>query len=219
MIFSGLAQFIERHPALHRISLVIWRLFPPRVAGYLKGLLARNWLVGAVAVVLDVDRPIPEILLVQHSYRRRGSWGLPGGALESIDGDPTRPRSDASTDDVIEEALRREVWEELGIESKIVRLLRIDAIPYVPEEPGPYRLDFYYLCVPGQGFDLLRTDLASGNIKSPSPEITEIRMVPLTELAEYDLFSADKRFLNDDLPRLVPMHLEQPNQKVGDFMS
>ena len=174
------------------------------MAGYLKGLLARNWLVGAVAVVLDVDRPIPEVLLVQHSYRSKGSWGLPGGALESIDGDPTKPRSDASRDDVIEEALRREVWEELGIESKVVRLLRIDAIPFIPEEPGPYRLDFYYLCTPGQGFDSLRSDLASGRFASPSPEITEIRMVPLNELNDYDLFSADKRFLNNDLPRLVP---------------
>jgi len=204
-MFSRLVHFIERHSALHRILLVVWRSFPPRMAGYLKGLLARNWLVGAVAVVLDVDRPIPEILLVRHSYRPKGSWGLPGGALESIDGDPTRPRSDASGDDVIEEALRREVWEELGIESTVVRLLRIDAIPYVPEEPGPYRLDFYYLCTPGQGFDLLRSAIASGNITSPSPEITEIRMVPLTELADYDLFSADKRFLNDDLPRLLPI--------------
>jgi len=39
-------------------------------------------------------------------------------------------------------------------------------------------------------------------------------MVPLTELAEYDLFSADDRFLRDDLPRLV-----QPSQpgkiKIG----
>ena len=204
-MFSRLVHFIERHPALHRILLVVWRSFPPRMAGYLKGLLTRNWLVGAVAVVLDVDRPIPEILLVRHSYRPKGSWGLPGGALESIDGDPTRPRSDASGDDVIEEALRREVWEELGIESTVVRLLRIDAIPYVPEEPGPYRLDFYYLCTPGQGFDLLRSDIASGNMTSPSPEITEIHMVPLTELADYDLFSADKRFLNDDLPRLLPI--------------
>jgi 8-oxo-dGTP pyrophosphatase MutT (NUDIX family) len=188
------------------------------MAGFLKGLLARNWLVGAVAVVLDADATPPEVLLVQHSYRHKGSWGLPGGALESIDGDPTRPRSDASPDDVIEEALRREVWEELGTEIEVVRLLRVDAVPYVPEEPGPYRLDFYYLCAPGQGFDLLRAGLASGSIKSPSPEITEIRMVPLTELAEYDLFSADKRFLNDDLPRLVPMHLEQPIQKVRDLM-
>ena len=204
-MFSRLVRFIERHPALHRILLVVWRSFPPRMAGYLKGLLARNWLVGAAAVILDVDRPIPEILLVQHSYRLKGSWGLPGGALESIDGDPTRPRSDASRDDVIEEALRREVWEELGIESKVVCLLRIDAIPYVPEEPGPYRLDFYYLCTPSQGFDLLRSEIASGKFTSPSPEISEIRMVPLNELADYDLFSADKRFLNDDLPRLVPI--------------
>jgi len=204
-MFSRLVSFIERHPALHRILLAVWRSFPPRVAGYLKGLLARNWLVGVVAVLLDLDRPIPEILLVQHSYRTRGSWGLPGGALESIDGDPKSPGSKASSDDVIEQALRREVREELGIESKVVRQLRIDAVPYVPEEPGPYRLDFYFLCTPGQGFDLLRSDIESGKITSPSPEITAIRMVPLTELADYDLFSADKRFLNDDLPRLVPV--------------
>lgn len=211
-MFSWLVHFIERHAALHRILLLIWRSFPPRLAGYLKGVLARNWLVGAVAVVLDMDRPVPEILLVQHSYRPRGSWGLPGGALESIDGDPTRPRSGASADDVIEEALRREVWEELEIELKVIRLLRIDAIPYVPEEPGPYRLDFYYLCAPDRGFDLLREELAAGSISSPSPEITEIRMVPLAELAKYDLFSADKRFLSDDLPRLVPLPLERPAQ-------
>ncbi len=205
-MFSRLVSFIEKHSALHRILLVVWRSFPPRMAGYMKGLLARNWLVGVVAVLLDLDRPIPEILLVQHSYRSRGSWGLPGGALESIDGDPTRPGSEASSDDVIEQALRREVREELGIELKVVRQLRIDAVPYVPEEPGPYRLDFYFLCIPDQGFDLLRSDIESGKITSPSPEITAIRMVPLTELADYDLFSADRRFLNDDLPRLVPVY-------------
>jgi hypothetical protein len=43
------------------------------MAGFLKGLLARNWLVGAVAVVLDADATPPEVLLVQHSYRHKGS--------------------------------------------------------------------------------------------------------------------------------------------------
>ncbi len=147
------------------------------MAGFLKGLLARNWLVGAVAVVLDAEASPTSVLLVQHSYRRKGSWGLPGGALESIDGDPKKPRRDASPDDVIEEALRREVWEELGIEIQVNRLLRVDAVPYVPEEPGPYRLDFYYLCAPSQGLDLLRLSHVSANLESPSPEITEIRMV------------------------------------------
>ena len=207
-MFSQLTHFIERHPSIHRHSLAVWRLFPPRMAGFLKGLLTRNWLVGAVAVMIDGDSSPPEVLLVQHSYRSRGAWGLPGGALDSIDGDPTMPRNDSSPDDVIEDALRREVCEELGIEVEVLRLLRADAVPYVREEPGPYRLDFYYRCTPGYGFGALRAGLISGDIKSPSPEIMQIRMVPFTELTKYDLFSADARFLRVDLPRLEPALFE-----------
>jgi 8-oxo-dGTP pyrophosphatase MutT (NUDIX family) len=172
------------------------------MAGFLKGLLARNWLVGAVAVMIDGNASPPEVLLVQHSYRSKGAWGLPGGALDSIDGDPARPGIAASPDDAIEEALRREVGEELGIEIEVLRLLRVDAVPYIAEEPGPYRLDFYYRCNPGHGFDALRAGLKSGDIGAQSAEITQIRLVPVTELSQYDLFSADERFLHDDLPRL-----------------
>jgi len=166
--------------------------------------------VGAVAVVLDSSVSPQEVLLVKHSYRPKGSWGLPGGALESIDGSPTKPGSGASPDDVIEAALRREIWEELGMKIDVVHFLRVDAVPYVPEEPGPYRLDFYYLCAPSQGFAQLRAGIASGSIRSPSAEITEIKMVRLTELIKYDLFSADERFLRDDLPRLIS-HPSQPS--------
>ena len=203
-MFSRLAQFIERHPAIHRGSLRLWRLFPPRLAGFLKGRLARNWLVGAVAVMIDDDVSPPEVLLVQHSYRPRGAWGLPGGALDSIDGDPTAPREDSSPDDVIEDALRREVDEELGIRINVHNLVRVDAVPFVAEEPGPYRLDFYYRCAPADGFAALRAGLAAGKLDSPSPEITQIRLVAFSELADFDLFSADARFLRDDLPRLEP---------------
>ena len=205
-MFSKVVRSIEKHPAMHRALLRVWRAFPPRLAGFLKGLLARNWLVGAVAVVLDTEVSPAEVLLVRHSYRPRGAWGLPGGALESVDGNPRRPRDDASPDDVIEQALRREVLEELGIGVDVVRLLRVDAVPYVPEEPGPYRLDFYYLCVPEQGFGLLRGGLASSEFTLPSPEITEIRMVAISALQDYDLFSADARFLSVDLPRLVALN-------------
>ncbi len=203
-MFTWIARFIEEHPHLHRGSLVLWRLFPPRLAGFLKGELARNWVVGAVAVMIDEDTSPAELLIVEHSYRLRGAWGLPGGALESIPGDPRVPRHDASPDDVIETALRREVWEELGIEIEAIRLLRIDAIPYIVEEPGPYRLDFYFLCAPAQGFRTLRKGLESGEIKPRSPEIRQMRLIPLTNAAKYDIYSSDARFLRDDLPRLEP---------------
>lgn len=203
-MLAWLARFIEHHPPLHRFALLLWRLFPPRLAGFLKGLLGRRWLVGAVAVMIDESTSPPEVLLVEHSYRPRGAWGLPGGSLESTPGDPARPRNDASSDDVIESALRREILEELGIEITVSRLLRIDAIPYVAEEPGPYRLDFYFRCAPRDGFAALRESLSSGQTKPSSPEIRQIRFVPLTDLTRYDLFSPDVRFLTDDLPRFEP---------------
>ncbi len=203
-MFSWLARFIEHHPNLHRLALLVWRLFPPRLAGFLKGLLARKWLVGAVAVMIDESTSPMEVLLVEHSYRPKGAWGLPGGSLESTPGDPTRPSNDTFSDDVIESALRREISEELGIEITVIRMLSIDAIPYIAEEPGPYRLDFYFRCEPREGFAALRQSLKSRQIKPCSPEIKQIRLVPLTDLAKYDLFSSDVRFLTRDLPRREP---------------
>jgi 8-oxo-dGTP pyrophosphatase MutT (NUDIX family) len=156
--------------------------------------------LGAVAVMVDDAVTPARVLLVEHSYRRRGAWGLPGGSMDSIPGDPTMPNSEASPDDVLEATLRREICEELGVEVVDVRLLRIDAVPYVKEEPGPYRLTFYFMCKPAAGFAAMREGLASGS----SPEITGMRMVSLDELDDYDLFSTDARFLQQDLPRLVP---------------
>src|SRR5215471_1170344 len=203
-MFAWLTRFIERHPGIHGFSLLVWRLFPPRLAGFLKGLLARKWLVGAVAVMIDDSTSPPEVLLVEHSYRSRGAWGLPGGSLESTPGDPTKPGHDASSDDVLEAALRREILEELGIEITVMGMLRIDAVPYIPEEPGPYRLDFYFRCVPRQGLAAFRRSLAAGRANPCSPEIRQLRFVPLTDLSHYDLFSSDARFLTKDLPRLDP---------------
>jgi len=194
-LLSWLAHFIERHPLLHRTSLAVWRHFPPRLAGLLRKLLTTQWAVGAVAVILDEEANPPEVLLVQHSYRTKGAWGLPGGSLESGLRNPLAPSADELRDDVIESSLRREVFEELGIEIEIGRLTRIDAVPYVPEEPGPYRLDFYYRCLPKQGFTSLREGLGNGRIKPRSPEVSQIVMVPVSRLKEYDLYSSDARIL------------------------
>ena len=203
-MFTWLARLIERHPYLHKFSLLVWRLFPPRLAGFLKGLLARKWLVGAVAVMIDDSISPAEVLLVEHSYRTKGAWGLPGGSLESTPGDPTRPSNDNISDDVIESALRREILEELGIEISVIGLLRIDAVPFIAEEPGPYRLDFFFRCAPRGGFAALRQGLNSGRSRACSPEIRQVCLVPLTELSRYDLFSSDLRFLTKDLPRREP---------------
>ncbi len=200
----SLAHSIERHPALHRAALALWRHFPPRLAGFLRTVLTTRWAVGAVALLLDEEVTPPAVLLVEHSYRRKGAWGLPGGSLESGLGNPLQPSTAESRDDVLESALRREIFEELGIEIDIVRLSKIDAVPYVPEEPGPYRLDFYYRCRPKQGFGALREGLARGTIAPHSPEVRRILMVQVDRLEEYDLYSADARILASLLPSEVP---------------
>ena len=171
--------------------------------------MSRNWLVGAVAVFIDDSVQPPEILLVEHSYRRKGAWGLPGGTLDSIDGNPPAPGLEAPPDYVIEEALRREIREELGIEIDVVRMLHVDAVRYVEEEPGPYRLDFYYRCLPVQGFNALRQGLDSGKIIPASPEIKQMRLVALTDLSGFDLYSLGSRFLHEDLPRIKPELLDK----------
>jgi 8-oxo-dGTP pyrophosphatase MutT (NUDIX family) len=186
------------------LLLRVWRLFPPKLAGFLKGLLGRNWLLGAVAVMIDDTVQPAQVLLVEHSYRRHGAWGLPGGALDSIPGNPARPRDDESPDDVLEATLQREIQEELGVEIKIVRMLRADAVPFVAEEPGPYRLTFYYLCKPAGGFKAFREGLKDNKIHPHSPEVSNIEFVPLNQLADYDLFSTDRRLLLNDLRRLMP---------------
>jgi 8-oxo-dGTP pyrophosphatase MutT (NUDIX family) len=203
-MFSSLLRYIEKQQVIHRVLLRIWRLLPPRVAGFLKGLLARSWVLGAVAVMIDDSVQPAEVLLVEHSYRRHGAWGLPGGALDSIPGDPVHPREDESPDDVLEATLQREVQEELGIGVNIIRMLRTDAVPYVAEEPGPYRLTFYYLCTPAEGFKAFREGLETKHIQPRSPEISRMELVPLNRLDDYDLFSTDRRLLSASLHRLMP---------------
>ena len=203
-MFTRIIQRIEEQQYLHKLLLRIWRLFPPRLAGFLKGMLARNWVLGAVAVIIDDSVRPAQVLLAEHSYRRRGAWGLPGGALDTIPGDPTHPRDDASPDDVLEATLQKEVLEELGIRVDTIRLLRTDAVPYIAEEPGPYRLTFYFLCTPAGGFAAFRERLENGEISAHSPEISRMKMVPMNRLDDYDLFSPDGRLLRNDLSRLLP---------------
>lgn len=203
-MFTRIVHYIEHQAGLHRVLLALWRRFPPRLAGFLKGLLTRSWVLGAVAVMVDDEITPARVLLVEHSYRRRGAWGLPGGSMDSIPGDPTMPHNEVSPDDVLEATLSREIREELGIDIVDIHLLRIDAVPYVEEEPGPYRLTFYFLCKPEAGFAAMHEALSRSKMQAHSAEVTRARMVSLDELDGYDLFSTDARFLLQDLPRLVP---------------
>lgn len=202
-MFGGLVQFLESQPLLHKMCIAIWKNLPPRAAGFMRQLLMTNYVVGAAAVIVDESTNPPEVLLARHTYRKRGVWGLPGGVLQSPVSTADSPKSDEPAGDILEATLRREVSEELGIGVEAVRLIRMDALPNYPEEPGARRLDFYYLCTPDDGFGVLRDGMASGEIKPRSPEVGEIRFVPLDRVHEYDVTSCHARFLNDCIPRTL----------------
>jgi 8-oxo-dGTP pyrophosphatase MutT (NUDIX family) len=50
-------------------------------------------------VIIDEEVNPPEVLLVQHSYRTKGAWGLPGGSLESGLRNPWEPSTEEPRDD------------------------------------------------------------------------------------------------------------------------
>ncbi|MBZ5500265.1 MAG: NUDIX hydrolase [Acidobacteriia bacterium] len=207
-MLSWIARFIEAIPAVHWVSLKIWRLLPARVAGILRGLLTRHWVVGGVAVVLDESTVPNEILLVRHSYRRKGAWGLPGGSLESPVVEGLQNVSLDDQDDILALCLKRELYEELGIEITPVQLLHIDAGPNIKEEPGPLHLIFYFRCYPVNGVEWLKESFAIGNIKPRSAEIDRIAFVPVNEIFQYDVASVHLRFLRrkfglDDLKGIL----------------
>ena len=79
-----------------RLRKLVWRAFGPR-------------LVGVRGIVVDDARQPPKVLLVHHTYGTP-AWHLPGGGVKRRE--------------TIEDAIRREVREEAGVEvTGPVRLL------------------------------------------------------------------------------------------------
>ena len=79
-----------------RVRRIVWKAFGPRV-------------VGVRGIVVDATADPPKVLLVHHSYGRP-AWHLPGGGVKRRE--------------TIEQAVKREVREEAGVEvTGPVRLL------------------------------------------------------------------------------------------------
>ena len=100
--------------------------------------------VFAAGVIFDQDN---KILLVKSTYQRFHPWGLPGGSLDYGESP--------------EDAVKREVWEETGLNVEIKRLLLVKTW-------SPDRVGLYYLC-----------------------EITGGEIHPTDEVSEADYFSLD----------------------------
>jgi 8-oxo-dGTP pyrophosphatase MutT (NUDIX family) len=99
------------------------------LGGLYNDLIGRRIHLGAAAVIFDRDG---NVLLVRHSYGRRG-WELPGGGRRARES--------------LEQAVRREVSEELGLETLTAELR---GVYYEPEYDQHH---FAFRCVLPDGPD------------------------------------------------------------------
>ncbi|MFC8661692.1 NUDIX domain-containing protein [Streptomyces sp. NPDC057199] len=88
----------------------------PDYATYIAGL--PRVLVGAAALLRDTEG---RVLLVEPNYR--DGWALPGGTVESDDGETPR------------QGAHRETLEEIGLDLEIGRLLAVDWVPATTRPP------------------------------------------------------------------------------------
>lgn len=94
-----------------------------RFGGLYNDLIGRRSHLGVAAVVFDTDG---RVLLVHQSYGKRG-WDLPGGGREARES--------------LEQALRRELSEELGLEIASAELCGIYFEPGVDQHHFAFRCE------------------------------------------------------------------------------
>jgi ADP-ribose pyrophosphatase YjhB (NUDIX family) len=111
------------------ILLRIWRDVPfPNWMRYLfLRVLNPSFMVGAMALIQDDQG---RILVLEHTYRRRIPWGLPGGWLKHAESPET--------------GLAREVLEETGFHVRVDNLLAADFW-------GNSQLDLLFRCTVESG--------------------------------------------------------------------
>jgi ADP-ribose pyrophosphatase YjhB (NUDIX family) len=107
-----------------------------------------------LSVAALIRSPGGEILLAEHTYRDKYPWGIPTGVLKRHESP--------------EEALRRELYEELGVQVTPVQVL------LVRNPPGSIYMEVVYECALPPGQLLFR----------PSTEVSCARFFPLSALPE-----------------------------------
>jgi 8-oxo-dGTP diphosphatase len=112
---------------MKRLLLWLWKNLPMTAGMRFAALwlMNRKFLLGVNGVVVNEDG---RVLLLYHSYRRDYPWGLPSGWVKRGE----QP----------EEALIRELDEEVGLAVRVLALLDARI------EPGLSRLDLTLLCRP-----------------------------------------------------------------------
>lgn len=118
-------------------------------------------LAGAAALYRDAEG---RVLLVEPNYRE--GWALPGGTIESDEGESPRT------------AARRESAEEIGLDLPLGRLLAVDWVLGGRSRPRPPLVAYLY-----DGGVLDAAQLAS--IKLQEEELISWRLVEPAELTAY----------------------------------
>ena len=88
-----------------------WKILPPWLRLKIIRVTQKKFTVSAAAVITDADG---KVLLLNHLLRPFSGWGLPGGFLTAAE----QP----------EDAIRREILEETGLELANVRMFRVRTI-------------------------------------------------------------------------------------------
>ncbi len=136
-------------------------------ATYIAGL--PRVLAGAAALFRDAEG---RVLLVEPNYRE--GWALPGGTIESDDGETPR------------QGARRETLEEIGLDREPGRLLAVD---WIHGTGRPPLVAYLY-----DGGVLSEDELKS--IRLQEEELLSWRLVPREDLPEYLQGSLGRRALH-----------------------
>ena len=117
--------------ALKKTLLQIWRELPSTLQVLIARLIRPRYRVAVAAIIVDAEK---RILLCEHTYRKFHPWGLPGGGLEYGESP--------------ECGIKREVWEETGLDVNVERLL------YAESNNEFHHVSLIYLCrVVGGSFE------------------------------------------------------------------